>query len=473
MSRFDLDSEDITEGSLWTAVATMSAPLVVQNLVYVAQQLIDIAWIGRFDETAVGAVGLVSPVVWFLLSSTIAAAFVGTQVLVSQRVGADDEDGARRAAFAGFAVTVVLGVVVGGVMFLNAGRLVDLVVGIQPGATGSALDGYATVYLEIIALGIVVAGMSDVVEAAFLGWGDSRATLYINLATVVTNLVLDPILIFGYGPVPRLGMEGAGLATVAGYAGGFALGTALVVVRSNDVFTRETMRLRLGEVRELLEIGVPKAVQGASGTSGQLVVVVVVFAAAGTPGLTAYTVGSRVTSVAGRVAMSVSQAVQSVVGQNVGAGSPERARRATRVGAALAGGSLTAVAGIVLVAPESIALLLAPTLTGETLALSTTALLVFALGFPANGLRSAVVAGFDGARRTRTTMVASVAQTWGFQIPAAVVGGIVLGYGALAVFWAGTLSVYVTALLLAGYYVSRANDGMLRRATTDVQSADD
>lgn len=473
MSRFDLDSEDITEGSLWTAVATMSAPLVVQNLVYVAQQIIDIAWIGRFDEVAVGAVGLASPVIWFLLSSTIAAAFVGTQVLVSQRVGADDEAGARRAAFAGLVVTVVLGLVVGGVMYLNAGQLVDLVVGIQPGATGSAIDRYATVYLEIIALGIVFAGMSDVVEAAFLGWGDSRATLYINLATVGTNLVLDPLLIFGYGPIPGLGMEGAALATVAGYAGGFLLGTTLVVVRSNDVFTRETMRLRIGEVRELLEIGVPKAVQGASGTSGQLVVVVVVFAAAGTPGLTAYTVGSRVSSVAFRVSTSVSQAVQSVVGQNVGAEYPERARGATRVGAVLAGGGLAVVAGIVLLVPESIALLLAPTLDGETLTLTVTALVVLALGFPANGLKSAVVAGFDGARRTRTTMVASVAQTWGLQIPGAVVGGVVLGYGAVAVFWAGTLSITVTALLLGGYYLSCANDGMLERATADVQPADD
>lgn len=355
MGRFDLSPTEITEGSISRALLVLAAPLFVQNMVRVAQQVIDLFWVGRYSKDAVAAIGLASPVVWFLMASTISATFVGTQVLVSQRVGAENYSGARSAAFTGILSTIVMGVGIGVLMFLNVETLLELVTSTRPNASGSAeLTRLATRYLEVIALGIVFAGLSDVIEAAFLGWGESRAALYMNVVSVVVNVGLDPLFIFGAGPIPGMGIRGAALATVAGYSAGFLLGVAFVARgRAGGIFSWATARLDADEFRELLDIGLPKAVQGAAGSSGGIVMVLIVFAVAGAPGLAAYTVGSRVGSLSFRSVSSLSQAAQSIVGQNLGAGNLDRATQTTWTGVKLGTALLTVVGAVQWLFPDS------------------------------------------------------------------------------------------------------------------------
>ncbi|MFB6160600.1 MAG: MATE family efflux transporter, partial [Haloferacaceae archaeon] len=102
------DPEDLVEGPVARTLLVLAAPLMVQNVVRVVQQVVDAFWVGRVGESAVAAVGLATPavVVGFAL---LAAPFVGTQVLVSRRVGADDRHGARRAVAAGVAVSLAGG----------------------------------------------------------------------------------------------------------------------------------------------------------------------------------------------------------------------------------------------------------------------------------------------------------------------------------------------------------------------------
>ncbi len=475
MGWFDLTPEEITEGPIPRALIVLTAPMLVQNMVHVAQQVIDLYWVGRYSSQAVAAIGLASPVVWFLLSSTITGAFVGTQVLVSQRVGADDTRAARSAAFTGLLLTSTLGIGIGLVLYFNIGWLLSLVTSLRPETVDSGVPRLATEYIEVIALGIVFAGLSDVIEAAFLGWGDSRAALYMNVTGVLVNIGLDPILIFGAGPIPGFGIQGAALATVVGYAAGFLVGAVLVARgRAGGIYSWATARINPGDVREFIDIGLPKAVQGGAATSGKLVMVTVVFAAAGAPGLAAYTVGSRVGSIALRVAMSLNHAAQSIVGQNLGAGYPQRAADTTWIGAGAAAGTLGVIGIGQWVAPASITLFIAPELDGRSFVLAIACLRIFAIGYPVNGALSLIKAGLDGARRTKTTMVASLAKTWFLQIPMAIFGGVVLGFGAFGVFWARTISIFVVAISLGGYYLYMINDGLYERAaqTTDTPSSD-
>jgi putative MATE family efflux protein len=474
MGRFDLSPEEITEGPIPRALLVLSAPLFVQNMVRVAQQVVDLFWVGRYSSDAVAAIGLASPVVWFLLSSTVSASFVGTQVLVSQRVGADDVRGARRAAFTGLLLTLVLSVGVGALMFLNVRPLLELVTSARPTGGGGDLVVLATRYLEVISLGIVFAGLSDTIEAAFVGRGESRAAMYMNVASVTANLSLDPFLIFGLGPFPSLGIRGAALATVAGYTAGFLLGVAFVLRgRAGGILSRAAATVDLGEFRELLDVGLPRAVQGAAGTSGALVMVVVVFAAAGSAGLAAYTVGSRVSSLAFRTLMSLSNAAQSIVGQNLGAGNLDRATSTTWTGVKIGTSVLTVFAVGQWLVPELVVNLFVPEMSDRSFAFAVAYLQFLAVGYPAKGVFSLVRAGFNGARRTKTTMVASVAQTWLLQLPIAAGAGITLGFGAIAVFWARPLSIIVSAVVLAGYYLHSTNNGMYARAAERVEASPD
>ena len=295
---FDLSPEDITEGSLARALLALAAPLLVQNLVQVVQQVVDLFWLGRLNSAAVAAVGLALPVVALLFAFIITAPYVGTQVLVSQRIGGDDVTAARRTAATGLGLALALGTVGGLVLWAGARPLTELLT-LARGGAGGDVTRLATTYLGVIALGLPFAAASDAVEGAFIGWGDSRAPLYVSIATVGTNLALDPVLIFGWGPVPALEVQGAALATIAGYAAGFALALALALRgRNGGMYSRAAARFDRDELRELLDVGAPVAGQSAVRQVVRVLIVAVAFAAGGAAGLAAYTVGARIASIA-------------------------------------------------------------------------------------------------------------------------------------------------------------------------------
>lgn len=464
---FELSSEDITEGPLLRALLVLAAPLLVQQLALVANQVADLVFLGRFSGAAVAGVSLAFPAVVLLFAVVAVGPFVGTQVLVSQRVGADDRAGARRALGTGMAAAVGLALAVGAVAYLAAPVLVDLLTAVRPEGTAPAVEAAAVDYLRIVALGLAAIGLGDTVEAGFVGWGDSRASLYINLATVGTNVVLDPLLIFGFEPlgVPSLGVTGAGLALVCGSSAAFLLGLAMLAAgRAEGLTGSETLQPRPDDLRALFDIGGPSAAQQMARQSVRLVIVVVVFAAAGGAGLAAYFVGARVAAVAFVPAIGLQQAAQSVVGQNLGAAYPDRARRATWLGVSIAVGGLAVVGAFQWLVPGPLATLLVPELSGEALTLSEQYLRILAYGYPAIGAAYLLEGGFNAARRTRTSFVATLAQFWLVRLPIAAAGVFLLGYGVQSVFWAVTVSNVVVAVGLALYYRREVADGMLGRA---------
>ncbi len=469
---FDLSPEEITEGSLGRALLTLAAPLLVQNLVQVVQQVVDLFWLGRLSSVAVAAVGLALPVVALLFAFVITAPFVGTQVLVSQRIGGEDVPAARRTAATGLGLALVLGIAGGLTLRVGAGPLTDLLT-LTRGGAGGAVARSTTVYLGVLALGLPFAAASDAVEGAFIGWGDSRAPLYISIATVGTNLALDPVLIFGWGPAPALGIRGAGLATIAGYAVGFALAVALALAgRNGGMYSRAAAAFDRDELRELLDVGAPVAGQGAVRQVVRVLIVAVAFAAGGAAGLAAYTVGARIASIAFIPAIGLQQATQSVVGQNLGAELPDRARRATYLGVAIAAVGLAVIGLAQWLVPTAVATALAPDLTDRALAFSVEYLRILAYGYPAIGAAYIFEAGFNGARRTRTSFVATVLQFWAVRLPIAAGAGVLLGVGVVAVFWAVTISNIVAAVGLALYYRYETSSGMLQRATERAIAAD-
>jgi putative MATE family efflux protein len=469
---FDLSQEEITEGSIPRVLVLLATPLVVQNLVQVVQQVVDTFWVGRIGETAVAAVGLNFPLTALLLS-VLSTPFVGVQVLVSQRTGTDDRAGARRAGFHGVVLALVLGVAMAAVTVLYAAELIAL---LNPGDEVARL---ATLYLRIYMLGVIVAGMSDALEAGFIGSGDSRAALYINITVVVVNIVLDPFLILGVGPFPALGIEGAAYATAAGFLCGFILAVALTLGRRDSyTLTRESVGFELDEFRELIDVGAPTTAQRLGSQSVRVVLVSIVAITGGAAGLAAYTVGARIATVAYIPASGLQQAAQSIVGQNLGAGRPGRAGRVTWVGVGIAAGALTVVGAIQWVVPEFITNVFVPDLTPDGFRLTVTYLEILAYSYWAIGGTYLFLGGFNGARRTRTSLVVDLLKYWVIRFPIGVLAlpatfavslfGLSItpgvGLGVTAIFWAVTISNVVTVLGVGAYYWYTTNDGMLERA---------
>jgi len=463
----------IVEGSIPRTLVSLALPLVVQNVVRVAQQVIDTLWIGRLSETAVAAVGLTIPVLG-LLFALLVTPFVGTQILVSQRVGADDDAGARRMVVHGVALALVLGILLGAVTAVGAPRIVRLV------GAGPNVAPLAAVYLGTVALGLPIAGASDALEAGFVGQGDSRTSLWINVTTVAVNLVLDPILIFGAGPIPALGVYGAALATVAGYGGGLCLALAFALGPRMRLTTRH-LSFRADDARELLAVGAPITGRQMASQSVRVALVGVVAAAGGAAGLAAYTVGARVASVAVLPSQGLAQAAQSMVGQNVGAEQPGRARRTTRVGVALAAGLLAALGAVQWVAPGAVARLFVPDLSGDGFAFTVQYLTILVYGYPAIGAVDLLLAGFNGAGRTQTSFVADLLKYWGVRLPVAALAlpptaavsifGVTLApgldLGMPVVFWAVTGSNVVAAIGVGAYYAHAVRGGLFAPEDAD------
>ncbi|NHN45992.1 MATE family efflux transporter [Halostella sp. JP-L12] len=464
---WDTSPDDITDGRISRALVLLAAPLVVQNFVQVVQQVVDTFWVGRIGEDAVAAVGLNYPVTAMLTSVAIMAPLVGTQVIVSQRVGAEEYTGARRIAVHGIAVGVALALVVTAAAVAGAETIVDLL------GAGDDVAPLAVTYLATYAFALVPMAASDVLEGGFVGWGDSRAALYVNVVAVVVNVGLDPILIFGLGPIDGYGIRGAALATVAGYTAGFVLALAMALgLRDSFTLTREAVAFRVDEFRELLDVGAPSSARRLAQDGVRVVIVGIVATVGGAAGLAAYTVGARVASVAFIPATGLSQAAQSVVGQNLGAEQPDRARRTTWVGVGIAAAALTAVGAIQWLFPASLTQVFVPDVSEAALGLTVDYLRILAYGYWAIGATYVLRAGFNGARRTRTSMVASLLQYWALRLPIAVAGVVLLDMGVHAVFWAVTLSNVAAAVGLGAYYRYSVESGMFDRAAAQAVADD-
>jgi putative MATE family efflux protein len=462
----DVSREDIVGGSIPRVLVVLAAPLVAQNFALVAQSVIDLFWVGRLGGTAVAAVGLAT-VVGALALVPFVAVFTGTQVVTSRRVGADDLDGARRVPFTAATMAVGLAVVVGGALVVVADPVLGL---LTDDATVARLGRN---YLTAYALAVVATAASDALEAGFTGWGDTRGALYVNLTAIVVNVVVDPLLILGWGPFPRLELFGAALATAIGYGVGALLALALAA-RGRDGFTvtREALSPHPATAREVVGVGLPVAGQNAGRQVARLGMVGIVSAVGGPAGVAAYHIGAQVATVAFVPAQGVAGAATSVVGQNLGADQPSRAERATWVAVALAAVGLGVLGVLQWFVPVPIARVFVPDLSGAALANTVLYLQILAVGYPALGAIYTVESGFNGAGNTDISMYSTLCQYWLVRLPVAAVGGFVLAAGVAAPFWAVTASNVAAAAWLVAYFYYSTERGMLDRATDAASTAD-
>ncbi|MFB6193551.1 MAG: MATE family efflux transporter, partial [Halobaculum sp.] len=455
MSLFDLSSEEITSEPLYRVIPILAAPLLAQNVVRVANRVIDLFFVGRLSGDAVAALGIATPVFVIANIVIIGLPFFGTQIVASQRVGAGDDEEARRATFNGLLLSLALGAGVGGVVWIAAPALMDLLTSVRPDAPENGpVVRMAVDYLRVIVLGYWMAAMSDTLEAALIARGDSRGPFLITVVTVVTSIVLDPFLIFGIGPFPALGVAGAAAASVASFAASLALASYYAFTgRQGGIVSREAATVSLPDLREMVDNAWPPTAQRANEFVADAAMVVIVFAAGGPAGVAAYVVGTRVFAIASIPGFGIETASQSVVGQNLGSEQPDRAARTGVVGGVFLAGLLTPIAVLQWFGAGTIISILAPDLSGAGFADATLFLRVLAYSYPAVGGLYALRGVFNGAGKSRISFYSSILQYWVVQTPVAAAVGIFLISDLGLVFWAYSGAKVATAAAIVGYFV--------------------
>ncbi|PSP33237.1 MATE family efflux transporter [Halobacteriales archaeon QH_10_67_22] len=401
----------MTTGSVGPRLFSLAWPLVAGNLLQTAYNIADLFWVGRVSAEAVAAVSLMFPTTWLFVSVAIGLTAAANAV-VSQHIGAGNE---RRAEHA-VAQSVLLALAVAG--FLSTFGLVirePLVALI--GAEGAVFDA-AVAYIEVIFLAIPFTFLFFVFRSSLRAAGDTKTAMWLVATSAGLNIVIDPVFILEWGPFLGLGARGAAIATFISRGLAAALGLYVLVDGGWGIRLRlADLRPDVPVLRRLVDVGYPATLDGL--TRSLAAVVFVAFVARfGAVATAAYGVGIRLMSVSWTVSGAVGQAAATGVGQNLGAGRPDRAARVTWTGTAGAMAVLFAAGALVFAVPGAVvrAFIADPAVVEAGVDL----LRIIAPFWAFLGGLLVVQGGFRGAGQTNVAFVLSVLSRWVFRVPVAV-----------------------------------------------------
>jgi len=438
-------TRDFTDGHVGQAILLLAVPMVIEMGMESLFAVVDVYFVSRLGADAVATVGLTESLLTIVYTVAMGLG-IGATAVVARRIGEKDEDGAAEAAVQSVALGLAVSLAVGIAGALFARPLLEVM-----GATPSMLSssaGYASVMLG----GNATVTLLFLTNAVFRGAGDPAMAMRMLVVANGINLVLDPCLIFGWGPFPELGVTGAAVATNIGR--GTAVLVQLWVLLSGRSRVRATMRhLRLvprvmWTVCRLSGVGFLQVLIDTSSWIG-LVRVISTF---GSDALAGYTIGIRVLLFAILPAWGLSNAAATMVGQSLGAGKPERAEQsvwtAGRYNAAFLG---VLGASFLLWAPGIIAWF---TRDVAVAAHAVDCLRIISAGFLLFAYGLVLTQAFNGAGDTWTPTWINFGCFWLWQIPLAWWLAIGLGWGPRGVYVAITVA-FSTLAVVSAFVFSR------------------
>src|SRR5580693_3460567 len=310
--------QDYTTGSLNRAILLLAVPMVLEMVLESLFGVVDIFWVGRLGANATATVGLTES----MLSLVFAVAMglsLSTTAMVARRIGEKDPEGAAVAGVQAIALGLFTSVAIGVPCFFFAPQLLRLM-----GATPEIIST-GSGYTRICLGGSCAVLLLFLNNAIFRGAGDAAIAMRLLWVSNIINLFLDPCLIFGIGPFPKLGVTGAALATFTGRSIGVAYQFYRLMHGTERIHVlRRQVRLRFDVLLRLLRVSLTGILQfGIAHTSWiGLVRIVSMFGAAALAG---YTIGIRIVIFVILPSWGLSNAAATLVGQNLGAGQPERA----------------------------------------------------------------------------------------------------------------------------------------------------
>jgi putative MATE family efflux protein len=404
-------------------------------------------FLGRLqDDVTLAAVGLSSTFLW-IANGLFTAVGVAATAMVARFVGRDDLGMATRIAAQALVVGTVsaLGIAVAGMLLSD--NLLRLM-GAEP-----AVVRQGSLYIKVILASSILSFPTFVASGVMRGAGDTRTPMWIALIQNIWNIVVGYLLILGIGPLPRLGLLGAGLATstAGALAGCLALGAlltgrTLLRIKPRSLWTWDTTL-----AWRIVRLALPNLAREAVNRTGYIIFMRIV-AALGTAALAAHQITMRVESLSYMPGWGFSLAAATLVGQSLGRGDAEAAVVALQRTAALACGMMGVIGlGFALFSQQMVAVFGA---NHETLRLAGAALQIAALEQVPLALNLVLSAGFQGAGDTRTPMYVTLFGVLIFRVAVVYLFAIVLGWGLRGV-WLGTAADWAGRALLTAILFRR------------------
>jgi putative MATE family efflux protein len=434
--------EDFTKGSIRRAVFMLAIPMILEMVMESVFAVVDIFFVGKLGRDAAATVGLTESFLTIIYSIAIGLSMAATAV-VARRVGEKNREGASKAAMQAILIAFVVTVFISIAGVLYAKEMLQLL-----GAPEAVL-AIGVPYARVMLGGCVVIMMLFLINGIFRGAGDASIAMRSLWIANLCNIILCPILIFGWGPVHGFGLVGAAIATTTGRGIGVLYQVAHLVKGKGIL----TIRLKhLVPDKEII-----KSILNIAGTgtlqfivaSASWIFLARIIAGFGSDAIAGYTIALRIMMFFLLPAWGLSNAAATLVGQNLGAQEPERAEKSVWTTAKYNMIFMTAVTVIFLFFSAPIVSLINK--QTEVVTIATKALRIVSLGYIAYGVGMVLMNAFNGAGDSRTPTYINLAGFWAFQIPLAYTLAIHFKVGPAGVFWA--IVIAETAITIGTYLI--------------------
>jgi putative MATE family efflux protein len=435
-------------------MVALAWPIIVTELLQVAYNLADTFWLGRYSTDALAAISLAFPLI-FLFISVGGGFTVAGSTLVAQYTGAQSEGSAGTVAGQTLSFITLIAVTVGVLGFL----LTDPMLSALPSSAGTGADviPLAGEYMSVFFLGLPFLFGFFVFSALMRGYGNTRAPMVVMGVSVLVNVVIDPVLIFGWFGAPELGVQGAALATIISRGIATVMGVYILFGTSaGPSVSVADFRPKLEYVREIVRIGVPSAIEQSATALGFITLTIMVISFAPEV-VAAYGLGNRLTSLIFLPALGLGRATNTIVGQNLGARKPERAERAVYLAASVGAGVMVVAGVVAYVFAEPIVSVFVGTTGADaeaTVRFSVEYVRIRAFEFGFIGVLQVVLGAYRGAGNTKTALAFSLIALWLGRVP--IVYLLSFGYGfAETGIWIGMAAGQIIGAILAAAWFTR------------------
>ena len=429
---------NLTKGPILKTLTKLAIPIMASSFLGTLYNITDMAWIGLLGSKAVAGVGVGGMFTW--LSQGLAAmARMGGQVQVAQCIGRGERDRAHGFAQAAVQLATLMGMAYAVISLVFTRQMVAFFQLTDPEAQTAALS-----YTKIACGLIVFSFLTLTMTGLYTAQGDSKTPFLANLIGLVTNMILDPVLILGPGPFPKLGVVGAAIATVTAQAIVMMMMILGVIIQKKENVLkgiRLTAKIPKEYLGGLCRIGIPTAIQGMAYCAISMVLTRMV-SAYGAEAVATQRVGGQIESISWNTADGFAAALNAFIAQNYGAGKMDRVRKGYRASLWTVGIWGLLISFVFICFPKAIADIFFHEPKAVATAVGYLVIIGFSEAFMCVELTTA--GALSGLGRTRLCSIISIAFT-SARIPLAIILGGLIGLS--GIWWALSITSIIKGII--------------------------
>lgn len=431
----------ILNGNILQAILSIAIPVVINSFLQTMYNLTDTYWLGKIGTEQLAAINLVTPVQNIILNFGTGITVAGS-VLIAQYIGARDDENAKSMANQIFACAMIFAFICAGICFISTPAIVHWL-----GADGNTYE-YGKIYLRIVVLDMPLLYTINIYNAIHQAQGDTVRPMLLNFLGILINMVLDPLLMITF----NLNITGAALATLLAKAPSAVI-AFYALTRPTQLISLDLRHLTFekAKMKSILRVGLPTAIGGSTMQLGFLLMSKNVYKY-GTEAMAAYGIGNKVNSLITLPTNGIGSAVATIVGQNIGASQPDRAKRSYQLSRNISVAFLFIGGFILSRTPISTAIVSIFSDDSSVIAMAADFLSIMAFWCWTNGIYNSTIGLFQGTAHTEVTMLVDASRLWVFRFLTLFVCESILHMGVRSIWYSVVVSNGISALILFVLY---------------------